>query len=252
GMVAHGASNYNLNYYGVTADTPQNYGSMYYMDFGSAEEISVDTAAMGAEIGGGGGANINVVPKSGSNTLRGEFLTAITGKAYWSGFTASNITDDLRAQGITDPTLQNLRDFNANMGGPIMKDRLWYFGSIRDYKTIEATAGYTVVNSDGTLTNPFLSNLRNYTLSSKYQINKSNQLSAFWTYNKKFQPHRGAGVAQPNPKGTLNQQSPKNLFNGNWTSVMGQNTFLEVSSTYFHMHWPSDWSEEFNALPASA
>ena len=64
GMVAHGASNYNLNYYGVTADTPQNYGSMYYMDFGSAEEISVDTAAMGAEVGGGGGANINVIPKT--------------------------------------------------------------------------------------------------------------------------------------------------------------------------------------------
>ena len=68
GMVAHGAANYNLNYYGVTADTPQNYGSMYYMDFGSAEEISVDTAAMGAEVGGGGGANINVIPKSGGNT----------------------------------------------------------------------------------------------------------------------------------------------------------------------------------------
>jgi Carboxypeptidase regulatory-like domain len=248
GMAAHGSASYNLNYYGVTADTPQNYGSMYYMDFGSAEEISVDTAAMGAEIGGGGGANINVVPKSGSNTLRGELLTAVTGKAYWSGFTASNITDDLRAQGITDPTLQNLRDFNANMGGPIVKDRLWYFGSIRDYRTIEATAGYTVVNADGTLTNPFLSNLRNYTLSSKYQINKSNQLSAFWTYNKKFQPHRGAGVAQPNPKGTLNQQSPKNLINGNWTSVMGQNTFLEVSSTYFHMHWPSDFATEFYDL----
>ena len=44
---AHGAVSYNLNYYGVTADTPQNYGSMYYMDFGSAEEISVDTARDG-------------------------------------------------------------------------------------------------------------------------------------------------------------------------------------------------------------
>ena len=32
---------------------------------------------------------------------------------------------------------------------------------------------------------------------------------------------------------------------------MGQNTFLEVSSTYFHMHWPSTWADEFNALPAS-
>ena len=37
GIVAHGAANYNINYYGVTADTPQDYGKMYYMDFGSAE-----------------------------------------------------------------------------------------------------------------------------------------------------------------------------------------------------------------------
>ncbi len=250
GMAAHGSSSYNLNYYGVTADTPQNYGSMYYMDFGSAEEISVDTAAMGAEIGGGGGANINVVPKSGSNTLKGNFFTSVTGKGYWDDFTSSNITPELRAQGVTDPTLRNLRDFNADAGGPIIKDRMWYFGSIRDYRTIEATAGYTVVNSDGTLTNPFLSNLRNYTLSSKYQINKNNNVNGFWTYNKKFQPNRGAGVAQPLPAGTLNQQSPKDLFNGNWTSVMGQNTFLELSSTYFHMHWPSDFADEFYASPA--
>ena len=70
GMVAHGAATYNLNYFGVTADTPQNYGSMYYMDYNAAEEISVDTAAMGADIGGGGGANINIIPKSGSNQMQ--------------------------------------------------------------------------------------------------------------------------------------------------------------------------------------
>jgi len=239
GMVAHGASNYNLNYYGVTADTPQNYGSMYYMDFGSAEEISVDTAAMGAEVGGGGGANINVIPKSGGNNLKGSAYYSMTGKGYWDHFTGNNITDGLRAQGVTDPTLRNLRDFNVDVGGPIMKDRLWYFGSFRNYSTVDATAGYTVVNSDGSLTNPFDSNLRNYTTSGKYQVNKNNTVSAFWTYNRKFQPHRGAGVTQPLPQGTLHQESPKNLINANWTSVMGQNTFLEVSSTYFHMHWPS-------------
>ena len=33
--------------------------------------------------------------------------------------------------------------------------------------------------------------------------------------------------------------------------MIGQNTFLEVSSTYFHMHWPSTWADEFNALPGS-
>ncbi|HMD34791.1 MAG TPA: carboxypeptidase-like regulatory domain-containing protein, partial [Vicinamibacterales bacterium] len=254
GMVAHGASNYNLNYYGVTADTPQNYGSMYYMDFGSAEEISVDTAAMGAEVGGGGGANINVIPKSGGNQVKGEAYYTFTGKGYWSGFTANNVTSELAAQGITAPTLNKLQDFNASAGGPFIKDKFWWFGSYRNYSTVEATAGYTIVdpNDPATITaNPFDSNLRNYTTSGKYQINKNNQFSMFWTYNRKFQPHRGAGVAQPLPQGTLHQESPKNLINGNWTSVFGQNTFLEVSSTYFHMHWPSTWADEFTALPAN-
>jgi hypothetical protein len=256
GMVAHGASTYNLNYYGVTADTPQNYGSMYYMDFGSAEEISVDTAAMGAEVGGGGGANINVVPKSGGNNFKGDAFYSVTGKGYWSGFTASNITDDLRAQGITDPTLQKLSDFNADAGGPFIKDRLWWFGSLRDYRTHENVAGFVTPagctpGSAGCDSNDFFSNLRNYTASGKYQINNNNQLSMFWTYNKKYQPNRNAGVNQPLAVSTLNQQSPKNLINGNYTSVFGSNTFLEVSASYFHMHWPSDWSDAFTSLPAA-
>ena len=51
-------------------------------------------------------------------------------------------------------------------------------GSVRSAttRTVEATPGYTVVNSDGSLTNPFNSNLRNYTASGKYQINKNNTL----------------------------------------------------------------------------
>src|SRR5581483_8562583 len=132
---------------------------------GSAEEISVDTAAMGAEVGGGGGANINVIPKSGGNTLKGDAMWSITGKGYWNGFTSSNITPDLRAQGITDPSLQKLTDFNGDAGGPFIKDRLWSFGSFRNYSTVEATGGYTTTAPDGTLINPFDSNLRNDTAS---------------------------------------------------------------------------------------
>ena len=239
GMVAHGASNYNLNYFGVTADTPQNYGSMYYMDYNSAEEISVDTAAMGADIGGGGGANINIIPKSGSNQVKGSVFYSGTGRQL----AGNNVDDRLRAQGITAGTqLKKLNDLNGDAGGPILRDRLWWFGSARDYTTLEQVIGFP---------KDFKSNLRNYTARINTQVSRANQLSAFWTYNKKFQPNRNAGATQPNPIGTINQQSPKNLFNLNWTSVLSQARFLEVSSTYFHMHWPSRYSDEFNALPDS-
>jgi len=237
GMIAHGAGTYNLNYFGVTADTPQNYGSMYYMDYNSAAEISVDTAAMGADIGGGGGANINIIPKSGSNRMKGSLYYSGTGKR----FAGNNVDEDLRAQGITAGTrLLKLNDINGDAGGPVVKDRLWWFGSARDYTTFEQVIGFP---------KDFKSNLRNYTARVNTEITKGNQISGFWTYNKKQQPNRNAGLTQPNPIGTIHQESPKNLFNVNWTSVMSQTRFLEVSSTYFHMHWPSLFSDEFYALP---
>jgi len=119
---------------------------MYYMDFGSAEEVSVDTAAMGAEVGGGGGANINVIPKSGGNTVKGDVNYSITGKGYWDHFTGNNITDDLRAQGITDP-----RCATSTTSTPASADRSSRTscgGSGRTATTTrqEATAGYTIVN----------------------------------------------------------------------------------------------------------
>lgn len=237
GMTAHGAGNYNLNYFGVTADTPQDYGSMYYMDYGAAEEISVDTAAMGAEIGGGGGANINIIPKSGSNQLKGGLYFGYTNKDVAS----DNVDDNLRAQGITVGTrLLRLKDINGDAGGPFIKNRLWWFASLRDYTTFENVIGFP---------KDFQSNLRNYSTRLNYQMTRNNQLSGFWTYNRKFQPNRGAGTTQPDPVTTINQQSPKNLYNLNYISVLNQRTVIETSSSFFWMHWPSRYSKEFYALP---
>jgi len=44
------------------------------------------------------GANINVIPKSGGNNLKGSVQWSATGKGYWNHFTGDNITDELRAQ----------------------------------------------------------------------------------------------------------------------------------------------------------
>jgi hypothetical protein len=75
-MIAHGANTFRMNYFGVTADTPQNYGQMYYVDMNATDELSIDTAAMAAEIGGGGGANINVVPSQAATECTASSTTA--------------------------------------------------------------------------------------------------------------------------------------------------------------------------------
>src|SRR4029078_4565768 len=106
---------------------------------------------MGAEIGGGGGANINIIPKSGSNKGKGAFYYRGTGR----GLAADNVDDALRAQGVTAGTrLLKLNDLNADAGGPILRDRLWWFGSARDYTTLEQVIGFP---------KSFQSDLRNYT-----------------------------------------------------------------------------------------
>ncbi|MCX6545632.1 MAG: carboxypeptidase regulatory-like domain-containing protein [Acidobacteria bacterium] len=239
GMVAHGSTQYNLNYFGVSTDTPQDYGSMYYMDYGSAEEISVDTAAMGAEIGGPGGANINVIPKSGSNRLKGTFYFTGANK----GMVGDNIDDNLRKQGITVGTrVKQLLDINADIGGPVLRDKVWYYVSYRKYKTQEDVIGFPKV---------FQTQLINYVLRTTYKLSQNNNLSAFWTFNRKNQPNRDASATRP-PESTWFQISDKNLENLNWTSVIGQNTFSELSSSFMRMYWPTYYSKEWDGkTPAS-
>ncbi len=236
GMVSHGSTQYNLNFFGVSTDTPQDYGSMYYVDYGSAEEISVDTAAMGAEIGGPGGANINVIPKSGGNRLKGTLFGTVTGRNLH--LVGDNVDDRLRGQGITAGTrIQRLLDLNGDVGGPLKKDRDWYYFSARQYNTAEQIINYPI---------DFKTTLRNYMLRDTLKVSRNNNLSFFYTFNRKGQPNRNASSTTP-PETTWYQLSDKNLENVNWTSVFSQNTMMEVSSSMFRMYWPTWYAKEWYA-----
>jgi hypothetical protein len=240
GMVAHGSTQYNLNFFGVSTDTPQDYGSMYYVDYGSAQEISVDTAAMGADIGGPGGANINVVPKSGSNRFAGSLFYTTTGTGLGMGLVGDNVDDALRNQGIAQGTrVKKLLDVNADIGGPIKTDAIWFYLSVRRYDTKEQIINYK---------KDFETGLSNYLLNTTFRLSTNNSLSVFWTFNRKSQPNRGAAANVP-PESTWKQLSDKNLENVNWRNVLGQNTFTEVSASMFRMYWPTWYSDEWYALP---
>src|SRR5687767_1297780 len=92
------------------------------VDVGSSSEMTIDYAAGNAEAVTGG-VLFNFVPKEGGNNFAGSFFGSQTN----SDFQNSNYSDDLAAQGLRSPNrLKNLFDYNASLGGPIAKDKVWF------------------------------------------------------------------------------------------------------------------------------
>ena len=78
------------------------------------------------------GIRSNVIPKEGGNTLRGSFFGTFTNDKMQS----TNLTDDLKNRGLASVDTVNLiYDVDPALGGPLKKDVLWFFGSVRVWKT---------------------------------------------------------------------------------------------------------------------
>jgi hypothetical protein len=129
-QTAHGSLNKDLTLQvdGMMVNSSMNdNGIQAYNDDALNQEVSMQTTALPAEVSAGG-PRINMIPKDGGDATHGAIYAAGTPQSWQS----SNIDDNLRAQGIKMPNgVQHVQDFNGSMGGPILRNRLWYFGSGR-------------------------------------------------------------------------------------------------------------------------
>jgi len=130
---------------GMTVAGPFSGGgnSSLTYDTANAEEVSVlVSGGLGeSEIGG---PSMNIVPRSGGNTFSGQAFFNTAGK--WS--TGDNLDDSLRAVGIEkNQGLISAYDASGTLGGPIKRDRLWFFGSYRQYSTAAPGAGNVRLNA---------------------------------------------------------------------------------------------------------
>jgi Carboxypeptidase regulatory-like domain len=102
--------------------------STYVADISNAAEV-VTTTSGGLGEAEVGGPTLSIVPKSGGNAVKGAvYLSGVS-----SGMVGSNYSDSLKAAGLSTPgKLLQQWDYTGGVGGPIVKDRLWYYGTLRD------------------------------------------------------------------------------------------------------------------------
>src|SRR3954464_9619805 len=88
------------------------------------EEVSYQTSAINAETSAGG-VRANMIPKDGGNQYKGTVFVSGGNKSMQSDNTA-----DAKAQGLAaGDALNKVWDVNVAVGGPIKKDKLWFFAS---------------------------------------------------------------------------------------------------------------------------
>ena len=126
---------------GLTIGSPPsgNSATSYTYDVGDAQEVTFITSG-GLGESETGGLVMNIVPKSGGNVTHGSFFASGTGARLQS----SNVTPGLEAQGLAPVSpLTRVYDFSGSVGGPIVRDRIWYFvnahsgGSTRTSGTVD-------------------------------------------------------------------------------------------------------------------
>jgi hypothetical protein len=148
----------------------------FYLDYGSFEEVFIGAAANSAEMPNPG-VITQFVSKSGGNRL--------TFGAYFDyeneDIQNKNLPEEqtLPAPGAAiredGNRLASYKNFNVNVGGPLMKDKVWgYFAYVKQQNSVAAPPAGSIL--DGT---PFDTKLFNYTGKATYQLSQNNRFVGY-------------------------------------------------------------------------
>jgi hypothetical protein len=190
-------------------------GTAGYFDFGSIEEMVIRPAGNDPEIPTSGMA-FQVIVRSGGNQFHGDVLAA----GQTRSLQGSNVDAELQAAGVKSGNpMDHYYDLNGSMGGRIITDRLWFFGSGRRKEYQE-----DVLSTTGSTTN------RESNLVTKFtgQADSKNRFSWMSHYVTKATDNRGLSVFIPEPS-TGNYTLPSLVYRGDWNATPSDRSVLLVS-----------------------
>src|SRR5262249_53443563 len=207
---------------GINVGDPAAIGAAgFYYDFDAFDDIQVSTGAHDITVPTSG-VFLNMVTKTGGNSWNGRSTFT------WTG-------DSLQARNDHDPTLQaygfrpdgNTSDFvsdvNVSAGGPLVQNKLRFFGSFRDWRVHQ---NVPVQNSQSVLDQTTItSGLGTVTR----QANQNNRIPGFYPRQRYSKPNRLLNSAAITvPESTVDEEDMFDLVQGLWNSVLGKNLFIDA------------------------
>ena len=195
--------------------------TQFYTNHDSFDEFQVvaDNAPASVPIGG---VYMNMVTKSGSNQLHGQagfyYLTA--------GLQAGVKFPVYNGKPVTSGSPFDMtRDATASLGGPLIKDKWWLFGSYRSYDLRQRILSIT--NQAGTPVKD-VNHQTNTDLRSDFQVNPTNKFSFIWLYNEQNRFfRRDTSYAFVSEEASWKQIEPAYILQGLWTSQITNNFLLD-------------------------
>lgn len=203
---------------GVDVSDPELGSAYVFLDYGVVEESQIMGVGAPAEYDGFTGIAFNVVTKSGGNSFKGMFDSFL----QLEGWNDKN---------SDDPDLTSAKNayYNAHfsLGGPIIKDKMWFFGAVQYYRSERTPSGF-----DGAITY----NQPRLFGKITWQMGKNDRFSAFverdWYQGK----NRGAS-SLTSPEAVRDQDSPELAFNANYVHIFSDYTFLEAKFAGFTSYY---------------
>jgi hypothetical protein len=220
----------------------------YIADVGNAQEISFVTNG-GLGESETAGLVMNLIPKTGGNRVTGSMFFSGTGEKLES----DNLTQALKDQGLAAATPTNkVYDLNGSIGGPIRKDKIWYFANARTQGSTKIIANIFYNQNAGDASKwTYLPDAskpeftdrtwENGDIRLTWQATPRNKITGFWDEQVVCRACEGTtyGITDPariTPEaGGLSQYKPLRVTQLSWSSPMTSRLLLEagLGTTYY-------------------
>lgn len=190
-------------------------------------------------VGGGAdvqtpGVRVNLIPKSGGNVFSGSAVGVFAN----TGFQAVNITpEEAVRQGQTSAArLDKLWDYNLALGGPIRKDRLWFYGSVRNWGYNNRAANALLADGSQAVDTNLL---EAYNLRLTTRLWQKHKFTVMYDKFPKWRGRRNIELGTFAPEATYIQRVPL-AYNAQakWTAPLTDRLLVEVGwSTNYYNYW---------------